>query len=188
MTNKGTVFVVSGPSGVGKDTILEGVFKLRPQIEFSRSCITRPMRPGETADGKYRFITKQEFLSMLENDQLLEHNEFVGNLYGTPRGPVEDCVNRGASIIIEVDVNGAASIKAKLPECVRIFIAPPSIEILKQRLCGRKSDSQEAVQKRLDTALEELKHADSYDYVIVNDNLENAIKQFCEIVDKVNSK
>lgn len=188
MTSKGTVFVVSGPSGVGKDTILEGVLNKRPEIEFSRSCITRPMRPGETADGKYRFITKQEFTLMIENDQLLEYNEFVGNLYGTPRGPVEDCVNRGVSIIIEVDVNGAASIKAKLPECVRIFIAPPSIEVLKQRLCGRKSDSAEAVGKRLNTAIEELKHADNYDYVIVNDNLDKAIEQFCEIVDRINSK
>ncbi len=188
MTNKGKVFVVSGPSGVGKDTVLEGVFKARPTLEFSRSCITRPMRPGETADGKYRFITKNEFELMLENDQLLEYNEFVGNLYGTPRGPVEDCINRGASMIIEVDVNGAASIKEKMPECVKIFIAPPSIEVLKKRLTGRQSDSAEAVQKRLDTALEELKCADSYDYVIVNDNLDKAILQFCEIVDKLSSK
>lgn len=188
MTNKGKVFVVSGPSGVGKDTVLEGVFKARPELEFSRSCITRPMRPGETADGKYRFITRQEFEQMLANDQLLEYNEFVGNLYGTPRGPVEDCVNRGASMIIEVDVNGAKNIKAKMPECVRIFIAPPSIEILKQRLTGRQSDSEEDVRERLNTALEELKYADSYDYVVVNDNLQKAIAQFCEIVDELNSK
>lgn len=180
--SKGNAYIISGPSGVGKDTILEGVFKKMPELQFSRSCITRPMRFGETPDGKYRFITKDEFRKMLKNDDFLEYNEYCGNLYGTPKTPIVECINSGKSIIIEVDVNGARNIKRAMPECISVFILPPSEEELCRRLTNRKSDSPEAIKKRLDTALSELKHAKDYDYNIVNDDLLDAIDRFCEII------
>lgn len=180
--NKGGVFIISGPSGSGKDTVLAELFKKKPDILFSISSITRPMRQGEREGEKYNFISREKFEYMIENDMLLEHNVFVNNYYGTPREPVERAVAEGKDIIIEVDVNGAAQIRKKMPEAVSIFIMPPSFEELKRRLIGRGTESEELIEKRLNSALCEIKRAVEYDYIIVNDNITAAADDILAVI------
>lgn len=180
--NKGLLFVISGPSGSGKDTVLSEVFKVFPDLNFSISVITRPMREGETADGKYRFISRSEFEKMIENGELLEHNEFVGNYYGTPRKYVEDCLNAGKDVMIEVDVNGAEQIREKMPEAISIFVCPPSFEVLKKRLTARGTDGSKTVEKRLAASIGEIKRAKEYDYIVVNDDLSEAVDNTVSII------
>lgn len=180
--NKGGVFIVSGPSGSGKDTVLAELFRNKPDLLFSISSITRAMRPGEREGDKYNFISREKFEDMIKNDELLEHNIFVGNYYGTPRGPVEKAVSEGKDIIIEVDVNGAAQIRQKLPEAVSIFIMPPSFAELKRRLKGRGTESEELIEKRLDSALGEIKRAAEYDYIIVNDSITAAADDIMSVI------
>ncbi len=180
--NKGTLYIVSGPSGSGKDTILAEVFKKRPEIKLSISSITRPMREGEIEGEKYHFIAREEFEAQLKNNMFLEHNVFVGNYYGTPKTPVVECLNSGNDMIIEVDVNGAAQIRAKMPEAISIFIMPPSFEVLKKRLSGRGTESAELVEKRLNAALEEISRAREYDFIVVNDELDAAVEEFITLL------
>ena len=180
--NKGGVFIISGPSGSGKDTVLAELFRNRPDLIFSISSVTRPMRSGEREGEKYNFISREKFEYMIDNDMLLEHNVFVNNYYGTPREPVERAIAEGKDIIIEVDVNGAAQIREKLPEAVSIFIMPPSFEELKRRLRGRGTESEELIEKRLNSALGEIKRATEYDYIIVNDNITAAADDILSVI------
>ena len=180
--SKGGVFVVSGPSGSGKDTVLKGLFAENPDILFSISSITRAMRPGEREGEKYNFISREHFEEMIKNDLLLEHNVFVGNYYGTPRIPVEKAVSEGKDIIIEVDVNGAAQIRKKLPEAVTVFIMPPSFAELKRRLVGRGTESEVLIEKRLQSALDEIRRAEEYDYIIVNDDAATASQSLMSVI------
>lgn len=180
--NKGRLFIVSGPSGSGKDTVLKEIFKCCPEIEFSISSITRPMREGEVEGEKYNFISRERFESMLENDELLEHNVFVGNYYGTPKAPVQKAIDEGRDMIIEVDVNGAFQIKEKLPDSVSIFIMPPSLETLHARLSGRGTEKAEIIEKRMAEALWEIARAVEYDYIVVNDVLEDAVRDAVSVI------
>ncbi len=180
--NKGRVFIISGPSGSGKDTLMKKVFEKAPDISFSISSITRPMRVGEVEGEKYNFVSRERFEEMIANDELLEHNMFVGNYYGTPKAPVLDAVDSGKDMLIEVDVNGAYQIFDKIPDAVSIFIMPPSLEVLKNRLTGRGTDSQDVIDKRLFEALREIASAKDYDYIVVNDDLETAANDFVSIM------
>ena len=180
--NKGGVFIISGPSGSGKDTVMTELFKKMPGLLFSISSITRAMRAGEREGEKYNFITREKFEDMLKNDRLLEHNEFVGNYYGTPREPVERAIANGQDMVIEVDVNGAAQIREKLPEAVSIFIMPPSFVELKRRLSGRGTESEELIQKRLTSALGEIKRAVEYDYIVVNEDIAAAADDIMSVI------
>lgn len=179
---KGRVFIISGPSGSGKDTVMKKVFERKPDLKFSISSITRGMRPGEVEGEKYNFVSRERFEQMIQNDELLEHNIFVGNYYGTPKAPVIDCIESGNDILIEVDVNGAEQIRAKLPEAVSIFIMPPSLEVLKSRLTGRGTDSADVIEKRLAESLREIASAKEFDYIVVNDDLDTAAENFVRII------
>ena len=180
--NKGGVFVVAGPSGSGKDTLFKELFKRKPEIKFSISSITRPMRVGEVEGEKYNFITREKFLNMLENDELLEYNEYIGNYYGTPKAPVIAAIEKGEDILIEVDVNGAKEICQKLPEAITVFIMPPSYQELKRRLSGRGTETQELIDKRMKEALNEIARATEFDYIVVNDDLQVAVDDIIEVM------
>ena len=180
--NKGGVFVVAGPSGSGKDTLFKELFKRKPEIKFSISSITRPMRVGEVEGEKYNFITREKFLNMLENDELLEYNEYIGNYYGTPKAPVIAAIENGDDILIEVDVNGAKEICQKLPEAITVFIMPPSYKELKRRLSGRGTETQDLIDKRMKEALNEIARATEFDYIVVNDDINTAVDDIIEVI------
>ena len=180
--NKGGVYIISGPSGSGKDTLLCALFEKCPELMFSISSITRDMREGEVQGGKYNFISKAQFEEMIVEDMLLEYNVYVGNYYGTPKAPVIEAIESGKDIIIEVDVNGAAKIREKLPEVKSIFIMPPSFEELERRLSGRGTETAEVISKRMESALGEIKRATEYDYIVVNDDLSQAVDDIISII------
>lgn len=180
--NKGRLLIVSGPSGSGKDTILQRVLARCPELKFSISSITRPMRPGEVEGEKYNFISVEKFEEMIKNKELLEYNNYVGNYYGTPRGPVDKVIAEGGEIVIEVDVNGARNIKNAVDSAISVFIMPPSLEALRQRLTGRGTDAQEVIEKRMAEALSEIACAKDYDYIVVNDDLDQAVEDFVTII------
>ncbi len=181
--SKGGVFIVAGPSGSGKDTLFKELFKKRPDIKFSISSITRAMRVGEVEGEKYNFITREKFEDMLKNDELLEYNVYIGNYYGTPKAPVVAAIEKGEDMLIEVDVNGAKSIREKLPEAVSIFIMPPSYKELKRRLSGRGTESDEVIEKRMHESLSEIARATEFDYIVVNDNIDEAVDDIIEIIE-----
>lgn len=181
--NKGALIIVSGPSGSGKDTVLKELFKLMPEIKFSISSVSRAMREGEIQGEKYNFITREEFEGLIKEDKLLEYNVYCGNYYGTPRGPVDEAVSCGNEIVLEVDVNGAANVRKKCSDCFSVFIMPPSFEVLKNRLLGRGTESQDVIDKRLAEAKAEINRANEYDYIVVNDKLEDAVLSLKGIIE-----
>ena len=158
------------------------LFKRKPEIKFSISSITRPMRVGEVEGEKYNFITREKFLNMLENDELLEYNEYIGNYYGTPKAPVIAAIEKGEDILIEVDVNGAKEICQKLPEAITVFIMPPSYQELKRRLSGRGTETQDLIDKRMKEAISEIARATEFDYIVVNDDLQVAVDDIIEVM------
>lgn len=180
--SKGGVFIISGPSGSGKDTLLKKLFEQCPELKFSISSITRGMREGEVEGEKYNFISREKFESMIKEDKLLEYNVYVNNYYGTPREPVEKAVAENKDIFIEVDVNGAESIRQKLPEAISIFVMPPSFEELKRRLSGRGTETEEVINLRMAESLGEIKRAVEYDYIVVNDDLSTAVQDVIAII------
>ena len=140
------------------------------------------MREGEVQGEKYNFISRDEFLKMIENDELLEYNEYCGNFYGTPIKPVNDCIENGQEILLEVDVNGAYNVRKKCKDCFSIFIMPPSFEALKTRLQGRGTETEDIIEKRLTAAKEEISRANEYDYIVVNDVLLEAVEDIATII------
>ena len=186
---KGVLFVVSGPSGVGKGTINKKLFEeFGDRIAYSVSATTREPREGEENGREYFFISRQEFESRVANNEFLEHAEYTGNCYGTPCAYVIDLLQKGVSVILEIDVQGARQVKARMPESVSVFILPPSFEELERRLRGRGTESPEKIEKRLAAAKEEMAHAPEYDYQIVNDTLDAAYARLRDIYMKETEK
>ena len=166
---RGVLFVFSGPSGVGKGTLKAKLFEeFADRIAYSFSATTRGPREGEVDGKDYFFISRQEFERRVKNNEFLEHAEFAGNCYGTPRAYVEKLLDSGMNVVLEIDVQGALQVMKSMPECVSVFILPPSFEELEHRLRGRGTETEEKVRERLETAKRELPYAPQYDYQIVN--------------------
>ena len=179
---KHILMAVSGPAGVGKGTIVKTIIDKREDVVESVSCTTRLPRKGEIDGRHYFFLSKEEFLRRIEEGDFLEYDEHFGNYYGTPRSFVEKTLET-KSIILEIDVVGALQVKKVFPELVLVMIVPPSLEELRRRLEGRGSESEETMKIRMDRIAYELAQKDKYDYVIVNDDLETAIKEVEQIFD-----
>ena len=180
--SRGNIYIISGPSGSGKDTILKEVLKIRSDVFFSISHITRKMRVGEVEGDKYHFISREEFEEQLAKNAFLEYNEYSGNYYGTPKAPIEEHLSKGDDVVIECDVNGASALRDILTDVTSIFIMPPSFEVLRKRLVGRGTETTEQVERRMNEALNEIRRADEYDYIVVNDDLESAVKDFLTVL------
>lgn len=176
MSQEGKLVVITGPSGVGKGTIVKALLSKYSNIFLSISATTRAPRQGEVDKKDYYFLSRQEFEQMINDHQLLEWAEYAGNYYGTPRQPVLEKIDQGKIIILEIEVLGARLVKESFPLATRIFILPPSLDILEQRLRGRGTDAEEVIIKRLTKAREELAVSDEFDYQVINDNLEDSIE------------
>lgn len=179
---RGLLVVLSGPSGSGKGTVLKRAMQKYEQLELSVSVTTRAPRAGEIDGVNYYFSTPEAFEKRLEENGFLEWAEFCGNYYGTPRDKVEQRLSEGKDVVLEIEVQGAMKVQKAFPDAVLVFNLPPSFEELKNRLTGRQTEPPEVVEKRLNTAVWELSQAENYDYVIVNDNVEDAANAFLSIL------
>ncbi len=182
MSKTGKLVVITGPSGVGKGTIVKSLLQRHPELFLSVSATTRSPRQGEIQGFDYYFLSVEEFKGMIEQSQLLEWAEYAGNYYGTPKQPVIDQIQAGKTIILEIEVLGARQVFQSFPSAVKIFIAPPSVEELENRLRGRGNDAEDAIIKRLAKAKEEMVVSAEFDYQIVNDNLTKAVVEIEAIV------
>ncbi len=180
--SKGKLLVLSGPSGVGKGTVLGELMKRRNDMCFSVSATTRKPREGEIDGVNYFFVSKERFEEMIGNNELLEYAQFVGNYYGTPRAYVEQQLEKGMNVILDIEVQGAKNIVEMIPDAVPVYMIPPGYDELEKRLRGRGTETEQQIQGRLQTAVEEAKAADFYRYIIVNDNLETAVNELDAIM------
>lgn len=180
---RGVLTVISGPAGSGKGTVVEALRKMR-DVGFSVSCTTRAPRPGEIDGVHYFFITREEFLKKIEDGEILEYNEYSGNLYGTPAKAVKDALDAGRDIVLEIDVNGGGNVKKKIPDAVTVMLLPPDAATLEARLRGRGTETEDVIKWRLERAREEIKIALSYDYVVVNydDGIEACAAEISAII------
>jgi len=178
----GRLIILTGPSGVGKGTLLERLRERHPKLYFSISVTTRSPRPDEIDGKDYYFVSRNDFEQLVANSELLEWAEFAGNYYGTPREAVEREISLGKCVLLEIELEGARKIHKIFPNALRIFIQPPSLKELEQRLRDRGKDSKEAIARRLRRAEEEIKAAGEFDFQITNDNIEAALKQLEDIL------
>ena len=183
MTKRGLLIVLSGPSGVGKGTVRAAIFsKGEQKFVYSISATTRKPRTGETDGVDYFFKTREEFEHMIQNKQLLEYAEYVGNYYGTPLEYVENTLATGKDVFLEIDVQGAIQVRELMPDGVFIFLTPPDLNELESRIVNRGTDSDEVIAKRMKTAREELELMKYYDYSVVNDTVDNAVQKIEAII------
>ena len=180
--SKGVLAVVSGFSGAGKGTVMKKLLESFDDYALSVSVTTRKPRPGEVDGKDYFFRTKEEVEEMIAQDQLLEYARYVDNYYGTPRSYVEEKLSEGKNVILEIEIQGAMKIKEKIPEAVLIFVTPPSVDELRRRLEGRGTETQEVIESRLSRAAEEAEGMEDYDYLLVNDDLEECVNELHRII------
>ncbi|WP_010247832.1 guanylate kinase [Acetivibrio cellulolyticus] len=182
MFREGLLVVVSGPSGTGKGTLLSNIKEREKNIRFSVSATTRSPRSGEIDGVNYFFKTHEEFDSMIKNNELVEWVKYCDNFYGTPKKCIEDTIKSGFDCLLEIEVEGALNIKKIYPDCVSIFILPPSFEELRRRIEARGTEKAEVIDKRMDKAIKEMNYVDRYDYVVVNDRIEEAVSSISSIL------
>ena len=182
MARKGNLIVVSGPSGAGKGTICQALFRQHPDLQYSISATTRAPRSGEKDGVNYWFIAKEKFAAMIESDDLLEWAEVYGNYYGTPRSYVDQMLEAGKDVVLEIDTQGALQVKKKFPEGIFIYIVPPSLDELAKRIYGRGTDEPEVIERRLSCAKSELACAGEYNYLVVNDELAQAVAKVHAVI------
>lgn len=179
---KGLLIVVSGASGTGKGTVCKKILADLPEVAYSISATTRKPRPGEVDGKEYYFLSVEEFKAWIAEEKFLEYAEVYGNFYGTPLNKIEERLNRGEDILLEIDVQGALNVKRKCPDGVYIFLLPPSLEELKNRIEGRGTETAESLARRLRNAVAEIKIGLEYDYAVVNDTIDNAVEQIKAIL------
>lgn len=183
--NKGKVIVLSGPSGVGKGTVVKKMLENSDDYALSISATTRSPREGEIDGVNYFFLTVDDFKDRIEKGLILEYAQYCDNYYGTPRSYVEECVNNGKNVILEIEVQGAMNVKKNMPEAVTVFILPPSNDELEKRLRGRGTEQESVIQQRLATAIGEIKQAEKYDYNVVNNTIEQCVADINEIINSI---
>lgn len=182
MNDSGRLFVVSGPSGAGKSTVIGKVMEKMPNLRFSVSATTRAPRPGEVDGVNYHFVDKTKFQNMLNNDELLEYVQYVGNYYGTPAEPVRNSLAEGINIILDIEVQGAGNVRRIMPDAVTIFLTPPSFEELERRLRGRGDVPEDLIKGRIERAHMEHDEMPKYDYIVVNDEVDVAAEELQSII------
>lgn len=182
--SKNNLIIFTGPSGVGKGTIVKELFKNLDNIEFSISCTTRAKRPQEIEAVNYFFKSKEEFEAMIQNDEFLEYAEFVGNYYGTPKAFVESKLKEGKDVFLEIEVQGALNVIKKFPDVLSVFLMPPRFEDLESRLRNRATESEAVLQKRLAKAKEELKYLNLFKHIIINDDISQATQKIQDLIIK----
>lgn len=179
---KGKTFIICGPSGVGKGTVVARLMASDPTLYFSVSATTRAPRPGEIDGKHYHFLTQEQFEEWVQEDQFLEHAEFVGNRYGTPRQFIDKAMEQGRDVILDIEIQGAEQVHQKRPDAVRIFIAPPSWDELERRLIGRGTEDMDKVRSRLQRGKEEFLVAKDFDYFVINDTVDRAVEEISAIM------
>ena len=184
MSERGLLIVFSGPSGVGKGTVRQEIFsKPDHKFEYSVSMTTRAQRPGEVDGKDYFFRSREEFEELIRNGQMLEYAEYVGNYYGTPLAYVNETLDKGIDVFLEIEVQGALQVKKKVPDAVFIFLTPPDLNELEERLVGRGTDSEEVIAQRIERAREEIALMSEYDYTIVNDEVSLAAERVKRVIE-----
>lgn len=179
---RGTLLVVSGFSGAGKGTVLSKVLEKRTDLYYSVSFTTRAPRTGEQDGVNYHFVTREAFQERIDRGEFLEYAEYVGNFYGTSMAVIREKLDQGVDVILEIESQGAAKVRQKMPEAVSLFLVSPSFEELSRRLHGRGTDSEEVIQRRLATARKEVNELEHYDYIVINDTIENAVGEILAIL------
>lgn len=178
----GSLFVVSAPSGAGKTSLVHALLNINPQIDLSVSYTTRAPRPGEQDGKDYHFVSREAFIAMTARGEFMESAEVYGNLYGTSQNWISQEIGKGRDILLEIDWQGAAQVRRLFPGCISIFILPPSLEALELRLKGRGKDSAEVIAKRMAAVRDDVAHISEFDYVIINDNLNEALRELNAVV------
>lgn len=188
MSKSGVLLVISGPSGGGKGTVVKRVVEKDENIGLSVSATTRAPRTGEEDGVHYHFVTREKFTEMLSVGEILEHAEYCGNFYGTPKAEADRAIAEGRDLILEIEVDGASQIKKMYPDAVLIMLIPPSLSVLEERLRGRGTEAEETIAKRLARASEEIELCENYDYIVVNDEIESCADEILAIVTAEHAK